>query len=63
MSHILHPDNQTLIRRIMYAKWCANWQTYIYPNRYQQGKEKCELIQIEILSNRWNFTGVPLNYR
>ena len=35
MLHILHPDNPTHIREYTYAKWCAIWQTFIYPNRQE----------------------------
>ena len=33
MSHILRLDNPTHMREITYSKWCAIWQTFIYPDR------------------------------
>jgi hypothetical protein len=33
MTHILRPNCPTQIRDITYAKWCAIWQKFIYPNR------------------------------
>jgi len=53
MSHFLRPDNQAKMRETSYAKWCAIWQTFIYPDRYRQADKLFyhrEIIIIHLLA-------------